>query len=566
MKASMVRWLCVSLTAATLLMGCDDDDSPARDAAVADAAGTAGASGGAGGAGGAAGRDAATADTAVRDAATADTAPRDAATADAAVPADAAPGPDAAAPVDAVAPADVAAPTDAQAPADAAADAMAADDGAAPLPVDAAPPVMPTAAPWTIVDIGMASLPGSLEQITTVNEGSAFRLSSTGSDIGGMADAFTFAYQRLAGDGEIVVRVRSFAMADANSKGGAMIRTSLDANAPNVFIGVHGDGTTGRLQYRTATDGMTVAPMMGNPQIATNVYLRLQRRGTTISAARSTNLVTWFSIQDVVLPGATGEVFVGLAAESHNMLMAATAEFDSAHLSGLPTWRHDDIGTVGGSALLDSAGKIALTGWGQPWTAGNGTETGRDFFTFLWRQAAQRDTAIEAHLESVQNVDANARALLMVREGTAAEVVSRNAPNVAVSYTADGRLLMSYRGATGGTMQAASQTGVALPVWVRLARMGNDFVAFHSPDRVNWRQLGSVTLAFSENPAYGLGAASFTPAALATAVFSDPSVGPSPVTITVDAGVPDAGEVDGGSADAGDAVDAGNGADAADAM
>jgi len=76
--------------------------------------------------------------------------------------------------------------------------------------------------PWSAQDIGNPTIAGS----ATFDQG-AFTVTAGGTDIWGQADQFTFVYQQVTGDVEVIARVDSITAAHAWSKSGVMIRSSL---------------------------------------------------------------------------------------------------------------------------------------------------------------------------------------------------------------------------------------------------------------------------------------------------------------------------------------------------
>ncbi len=80
--------------------------------------------------------------------------------------------------------------------------------------------------PWSSQDVGSVGLAGSAVQINGTT--SVF---GAGSDIGGTADAFRFAYQTLTGDGAIVARVATQQNTNALAQAGVMIRGDTTAGS-----------------------------------------------------------------------------------------------------------------------------------------------------------------------------------------------------------------------------------------------------------------------------------------------------------------------------------------------
>src|SRR3990170_274401 len=76
--------------------------------------------------------------------------------------------------------------------------------------------------PWVAADIGTPALAGSATYASGV-----FTMRAAGTDIWGTSDQFRFVYQPITGDVDVIARVNSITNADAWSKAGVMIRSSL---------------------------------------------------------------------------------------------------------------------------------------------------------------------------------------------------------------------------------------------------------------------------------------------------------------------------------------------------
>jgi regulation of enolase protein 1 (concanavalin A-like superfamily) len=145
-----------------------------------------------------------------------------------------------------------------------------------------------------------------------------------GADIWDPSDQFHYAYQQVTGDVDIVSRVASVEAADTWTKAGAMMRQTLAADAAHAFVVVTPGGEIS-FQRRPSTGAASQFTLAAS---ATAPYwVRLQRRGGTITAASSPNGSTWTTVGSVTL--ATGPIYVGLAVTAHNATAAATAQFDN---------------------------------------------------------------------------------------------------------------------------------------------------------------------------------------------------------------------------------------------
>lgn len=189
---------------------------------------------------------------------------------------------------------------------------------------------------FTATDIGAPRLPGA-----TKLAGGDIEITAGGQDIWEMRDEFHFAQVRVTGDFTFSACLASLAMADLYTKAGLMLRTSLDAGAEHAFLLAFGDNqarnkNNGGLefQYRTQANGPCTGvyppqPLPTPPDFPVNfphVWLRLSRRGSTITAENSQDGRIWrtFTLHQQVFPAAA---YLGLAVTSHNMNQTVRAVF-----------------------------------------------------------------------------------------------------------------------------------------------------------------------------------------------------------------------------------------------
>ena len=117
---------------------------------------------------------------------------------------------------------------------------------------------------------------------------------------------------------------------NANAKAGIMTRDGLTANAKNLFLGFT-PGTGGiRWQRRTTAGGATTSTT-----VAATIpsWVRLTRAGTTVTAYRSTDGVTWTNIgsQTITL---SSTAYIGLGVTSNVSGTACKATFRNVTLTG----------------------------------------------------------------------------------------------------------------------------------------------------------------------------------------------------------------------------------------
>lgn len=169
-------------------------------------------------------------------------------------------------------------------------------------------------------DIGSTALAGS-----TVDGGSTITVAGSGHDIWGRADAFHFASMSVAGDFDYVTRVDSQTNTDVWAKAGIMLRASLTPGAIHASVFV----TPARgvvFQYRSTTNGASGS--ISGSQSAAPVWLKLIRRGTTVTTFDSVDGQTWRRIGSRTL-SIPSNAFVGLAVTSHDHSERSTAVFSN---------------------------------------------------------------------------------------------------------------------------------------------------------------------------------------------------------------------------------------------
>src|SRR5580765_4980985 len=105
---------------------------------------------------------------------------------------------------------------------------LAASSSFSPPQLTSAQQAWSLPSPWSAQDIGSPAVAGS----ATFDQGT-FTINASGADIGGRSDQFTFVYQQVTGDVDVLARVNSVSSTDAGSETGVMIRNSLAADAAN---------------------------------------------------------------------------------------------------------------------------------------------------------------------------------------------------------------------------------------------------------------------------------------------------------------------------------------------
>jgi regulation of enolase protein 1 (concanavalin A-like superfamily) len=185
----------------------------------------------------------------------------------------------------------------------------------------------PPAAPWQHRDIGTVGQPGN----ATYSAGQ-YRVSGSGTDIWGTADAFHYLYQPLPYDGDLIVRVAAVSGSNAWTKAGVMIRESLTPASRHISMFVSpGKGVA--YQRRLANGASTIhttAATTGAPY-----WLKITRRDKYIRVFHSVDGQNWANNGSEVFENA-GEMYIGLAVTGHDNTTLGTGVFDGVSLTIRP--------------------------------------------------------------------------------------------------------------------------------------------------------------------------------------------------------------------------------------
>ncbi len=225
-------------------------------------------------------------------------------------------------------------------------------------------PCDPVLSPWASTDVGAVGAAGS-----ACFDGTSFQIEASGADIWGANDEFHFVYQQLSGDVEIITRVVSLENTNGWAKAGVMIRNSLAPNAAMALLSMHpnatGSGSGYTLQQRDA-DGTSMTSSVNHnigPELSPYpVFLRLVREGDTFSAYGSSTNGNWQLLGSRNVP-MNSEVYVGLAATSHNDGILGSSVFDNVQVLGPGS--NPDPGTGGywtqnGSDINYNSGNVGI--------------------------------------------------------------------------------------------------------------------------------------------------------------------------------------------------------------
>ncbi len=376
-------------------------------------------------------------------------------------------------------------------------------------------------------DIGAVGAPGS-----SSFDGTTYRVTGSGSDIWGAADAFHYMAQAVRGDFAFTARVASVEDVHRWTKAGVMIREAATDSSRHAFIFATPTTEKGvAFQVRGVSGGPTVHTA-GRP-VATPVWLRLTRAGDVVTAfSRQSSDDPWTLLGTHTLSGLSEYVHIGLAVTSHADGTPATAMFDtvSATAATSEVWTSTDVGVVGAAGSASLVGSIhTLRGAGADiWGAA-------DAFRYQYKTRTG-DFQIVARVTSVQNVDPWTKAGVMVREG-----LDRGARHASLFVTPTPVKGMAFQRRPVAHAWSTHTAGPTLnaSVWILLTRTGDMISAYASASGIpdGWVLIDRQSfIALDDTLQVGLAVSSHRPGVLAKATFESVRVSDSASLTAADIG------------------------------
>jgi len=146
-----------------------------------------------------------------------------------------------------------------------------------------------------------------------------------GGAIGGNKDQFQFAWQSIAGDFDVRIRVAKLGFTDLFAKAGLMARESLDADSR--FAAAFATPTLAGCFFEARTNAGWLTTTSGSfPASHPSTWLRLKRAGNLFFGFASQDGANWTTLGSVHMPLAN-RLYLGLAASSHSTNQMTDAQF-----------------------------------------------------------------------------------------------------------------------------------------------------------------------------------------------------------------------------------------------
>ena len=384
----------------------------------------------------------------------------------------------------------------------------------------------PVAAQGTVggfssADIGAVGQPGATSQ----SDGT-FAISGAGADIWGTSDAFRFVYETVIGDAIIGGQVISEQNTSPFAKTGFMIRQSLDPSAPHVIIDVKPDGG---IEFMTRSFAGGETRFISGVQASFPIYLRLTRKGTTVTAAYRSGCCSAYTDLGSTTWTNTAAL-AGMAVTSHDPSVLNRGIIDAPYLSRLlppwtdtvfytrpasdqPAWSWD-----GDRFQVDSRGSDI---WGA-----------FDSFEYV-SQPFTGDAEIVARVVSETGTNPFAKAGVMMRGNLGGDVDGGD-PDVILDVKPDGGVEFMSRPTAKGDTNFIAAGFTSFPAWLKLTKNGNQYTGFVL-NNGTWTMVGSTTADLSPRGtriSAGLAATSHDPTIFNEAIFDSVSVTPSGASVT----------------------------------
>ena len=171
-------------------------------------------------------------------------------------------------------------------------------------------------------DIGSGQIPSV---VTVVSNG--VNVTAAGSDLGGVADQFSFQYQLRTGDFDVTARLAGLGLSDLWAKAGLLARETLDPGSRFAASVATPDMNDTFFEYRGLAYSTNV--VTGNfPANYPNTWLRLKRAGNVFTGFGSYDGVNWTPLGSVTI-SMPAQIYFGLFVSSHNSSLTTTAQFSN---------------------------------------------------------------------------------------------------------------------------------------------------------------------------------------------------------------------------------------------
>jgi len=383
---------------------------------------------------------------------------------------------------------------------------------------------------WTCQNVGNVGAAGSETYNSSTN---TWNIQTSGGGLSGPADSLRLITQPDTTDGNVQITGEVTAQQDGNvnAQGGVILRQSNSPGAAFYSVMVKPGGTL-VIQDRTVQGG-TASQVLSSATLGTlPVYLMIYKQADTISAATSTNGVTY-----TLVPGST----VSLVLPTTSVAGIATASGGNGATTSM-TLSNVSIGEPSNAPVSASDGSTCPSSWtcqdiGNPnlvggqtnssgtWTvnaAGGDIWNNSDQFHYIY-QTVPGDATVSAEVTSVQNTDDNAKAGVMLRGSNSATAAFYDA-----FVTPSGAIHVQYRDTSGWAANEQTTLTGSIPQYLEIARSGTTFSTYTSTNGTAWTYVPESTISLpnlSGSILGGIASTSHNTTELGMATFTNVAIG-----------------------------------------
>ena len=329
---------------------------------------------------------------------------------------------------------------------------------------------------------------------------STYQISASGLGYETYNDDLRFEYVEASGDVRLVARVHDFNPDGQWARGGIMIRSSLNSNARHASMLING-GSKFETLIRTA-DGKALVSKSGPTATGMSGYLSIEKSGSSIKLAYSTNGTSWTTLSTTTIDFGT-KFLIGLSIGSHydGKLSGAVIEivdttnisFGAAGTPAAPTSAIIGSMTKEGDTVYDAGSGTYLIS-----ASGLGYETYNDELRYAYR-AATGDFRFAVRVHDF-NPDASwARAGIMVRSSLAT-----NARHASMVMNGVKKFETLIRSKDGAALASKSGASFSSGGYLAAQKTGNTVTLSYSTNGASWTTLSTTTIDFGSSFLVGL--------------------------------------------------------------
>jgi len=345
----------------------------------------------------------------------------------------------------------------------------------------------PLDSPYQSLDVGDPSLTGG-----SWSDGGSVVVDGAGTGISDPSDQFRFVYATVSGDQDFVARVAAVDGRSARAGAGVMFRQNLYSQSAHAVLSV-GPGNT--VVFSSRTGGGVQTMEVASLPASAPVWLKLRRRGSTVTALFSKDGVAWTTVGQLGLT--LSDYFrAGLVVTSGDPLRRARAVFDSvaltSNLAPTVTLTSPAASTGPAATVVVAPGRLELTATAADpdgsisrvdFYAGSrliGSDTTSPY-SYVWNDITLGTYAVTAVARDDGTASTKSAAATVTAVANVAPAVTLTAPAAGAGFAAPGTIALAATAAdpdgvvvkvdyyAGSTLVASAMTSPYAATWTNAA-------------------------------------------------------------------------------------------------